>query len=352
MQALVAPRALRERRATGTDSTSMGGPGRPPDAFCCNDMHSTLRSLFLVVALLATAPHDAAAAEDASCRSVRFADVGWSDIAAATAMASVVLEALGYKPSITVASIPVAFTGMKNQQIDVFLGYWKPSMTPVMEPFVRAGQIQVLDTPNLAGAKYTLAVPRYLHDKGLTQFSDIAKFRKELDGRIHGIESGTEANALIQGMIRDDRFGLKGFTLVESSEAAMLVAVQQAVRSKKAIVFVGWEPHPMNVQMKMNYLAGGDEVFGPNLGEARVYTAVSSGYLARCPNVAALLANLQFSPEMESRVMVPILEKIRPNIAARSYLKKNPDLIAPWLRGVQTFDGKDGLAAAMASLRK
>ena len=60
---------------------------------------------------------------------MRFADVGWSDIAATTGLASVLLEELGYKPALTVASIPIAFAGLKNRQIDVFLGYWSPTMT-------------------------------------------------------------------------------------------------------------------------------------------------------------------------------------------------------------------------------
>ncbi len=314
-------------------------------------MQFTMKPLFLAAAV-AVAGLPAQAAEDASCKSVRLVDVGWSDIAATTGMASVVLEGLGYKPSVTIASIPIAFAGMKNKQIDVFLGYWNPSMTPVIEPFVKAGQIKVLDRPNLVGAKYTLAVPSYLYDKGLKSFADIAKFHKDLDGKIHGIEPGNDGNALILGMIKDDKFGFKKFKLVESSEAGMLVEAQRAARSKKAIVFLGWEPHPMNVQMKMNYLTGGDDVFGPNLGEAKVFTAVPDGYQAKCPNVAALLANLQFNTDMENQVMGPILDKVKPNTAARNFLKKNPAVLEPWLKGVKTFDGKDGLAAVTAALKK
>jgi len=316
-------------------------------------MHIPMKSLFLAaVVAVAVAAVPVHAAEDASCEKVRFADVGWSDIAATTGMASVVLEGLGYKPTVTIASIPIAFAGMKNKQIDVFLGYWNPSMTPVIEPFVKAGQIKVLDTPNLVGAKYTLAVPRYLYDKGLKTFGDIAKFKKDLDGKIHGIEPGNDGNALILDMIKNDTFGLKEFKLVQSSEAGMLVEAQRAGRSKKAIVFLGWEPHPMNVQMKMNYLTGGDDVFGPNLGEAKVYTAVPTGYLEKCPNVATLLANLQFTTDIENKVMGPILDKVKPNTAARNFLKKNPDVYAPWLKGVTTVDGKNGLAAVTAALKK
>lgn len=314
-------------------------------------MKFTMKSL-LLMATLAASVVPALAAEDAACKTVRFADVGWSDIAATTGMTSVVLEGLGYKPTVTIASIPIAFAGMKNKQIDVFLGYWNPSMTPVIEPFVKAGQIKVLETPNLVGAKYTLAVPQYLYDKGLKNFTDIAKFKNDLNGKIYGIEPGNDGNALILGMIKDGKFGLKDFKLVESSEAGMLVEAQRAGRSKKAIVFLGWEPHPMNVQMKMNYLTGGDDVFGPNFGEAKVFTAVPTGYEEKCPNIAKLLNNLQFNTEMENQVMGPILNKVKPNIAARSYLKKNPGVLGPWLKGVTTADGKDGLAAVTAALKR
>ncbi len=291
-------------------------------------------------------------AEDASCRRVRFADVGWSDIAATTGLASVVLEGLGYQPTVTVASIPIAFAGLKNKQIDVFLGYWNPSMTPVIEPFVKAGQIKVLDQPNLVGARYTLAVPQYLYDKGLKTFADISRFEKDLQGKIHGVEPGNDGNALIGGMIRDNRFGLKGFKLIESSEAGMLVEAQRAIRSQKAIVFLGWEPHPMNIQMKMRYLAGGDDVFGPNLGAAKVYTAIPASYEARCANVTAFLNNLQFSIDMENQLMGPILERVKPDLAARNFLKKNLAVLESWLKGVKTFDGNDGLAEVTAALKR
>ncbi len=290
-------------------------------------------------------------ADDAACKTVKFADVGWSDIAATTGMASVVLEGLGYKPTVTIASIPIAFAGMKKKQIDVFLGYWNPSMTPQIEPFVKAGDIKVLDTPNLTGAKYTLAVPTYLYDKGLKTFADIAKFEKDLGGKIYGIEPGNDGNALIAGMIKDNKFGLKSFKMVESSEAGMLIEAQRAIKDQKAIVFLGWEPHPMNVQMKMSYLSGGDDVFGPNLGEAKVYTAIPPSYEKKCPNVYKFLTNLQYTLGMENEVMGPILKKVKPNKAAKDYLVKNPATVDKWLAGVTTFDGKPGLEAVKATLK-
>nr|WP_233506014.1 choline ABC transporter substrate-binding protein [Rhodoferax lacus] len=304
-----------------------------------------------IVAAIAALAAQTALADDASCKTVRFADVGWSDIAATTGMASVVLEGLGYKPTVTIASIPIAFAGMKKKQIDVFLGYWNPSMTPQIEPFVKDGSIKVLDTPNLVGAKYTLAVPTYLFDKGLKTFADIAKFEKDLGGKIYGIEPGNDGNALIAGMIKDNKFGLKSFKMVESSEAGMLIEAQRAIKDQKAIVFLGWEPHPMNVQMKMSYLSGGDDIFGPNLGEAKVYTAIPPSYEKKCPNVYGLLKNLQFTTDIENQVMGPILKKVKPNKAAKDFLAKNPAVLDKWLAGVTTLDGKPGLDAVKAALK-
>jgi glycine betaine/proline transport system substrate-binding protein len=89
-------------------------------------------------------------------------------------------------------------------------------------------------------------------------------------------------------------FELKGFEVVESSEQGMLAQVSRAEKRDKDIVFLGWEPHPMNANFDMAYLEGGDEIFGPNYGGATVYTNVRAGYTSECaPNVGKLLNNLE-----------------------------------------------------------
>jgi len=293
------------------------------------------------------APAVAAAAggEAATCSTVKFADIGWTDITATTALSSVVLEGLGYKAESTIASVPIAFAGLKKGQIDAFLGYWSPSMTPIVDPFLKEKAITVLDKPNLVGAKYTLAVPKYAFDAGLKSFADIGKFTKELDGKIYGIEPGNDGNKLIADMISKDAFGLKSFKMVESSEAGMLTEVSRSVKDKKWIVFLGWAPHPMNVQQDIAYLSGGDDFFGPNYGEAKVLTVTSNELATRCPNVNKLISNLEFNLDMEGQVMLPIMDKTAPNVAAKAWLAKNPASLDAWLSGVNTIDGKPGLDA-------
>mgnify|MGYP000576551157 CR=1 FL=1 len=82
----------------------------------------------LLVALL-SAPLLAQAAEPEQCQTVRFSDVGWTDITVTTAVTSVVLESLGYKTRTTMISVPVTYKSLADgKNMDVFLGNWMPTM--------------------------------------------------------------------------------------------------------------------------------------------------------------------------------------------------------------------------------
>jgi glycine betaine/proline transport system substrate-binding protein len=298
----------------------------------------------LAISAIMTAPAFAA------CEKVSFSDVGWTDITATTAATTLVLDALGYDTDISVLSVPVTYTAMKNKDIDVFLGNWMPTMEGDVRPYLDDGSVESLRV-NLEGAKYTMAVPQATYDAGLKTFADIAKFKDKLGGQIYGIEPGNDGNRLILDMIAKDAFGLKGFEVKESSEQGMLAQVARSVKKGKDIVFLGWEPHPMNANFDMAYLDGGDDWFGPNYGGATVYTNVRAGYVAECPNVGALLNNLVFSLAMENEIMGAILnDGADPRDAAKAWLADNQGVLDGWLAGVTTRDGGDAMAAVKAAL--
>ena len=226
-------------------------------------------------------------------------------------------------------------------------------MQPVARPYLDKGRIEVIEPPTLADAQSTYAVPSYVAEGGLKTFADIARFDK-LGGRIYAIEPGSGSNRITRKMIDDNRFGLKGFQLVESSEAGMLTAVKRAIKRKQWVVFFGWKPHPMNLQIDMTYLTGSEDVFGPDEGAATVSTMTAAGYQAQCGNVARLLHNLRFSSAQVSQVMAPILDRTQPLDAARQWLKANPEPLKAWLDGVSTFDGKrrPGRAPGLAEVTR
>ena len=303
------------------------------------------------IAALSIAFSGAAAAADNRCDTVRFSDVGWTDITATTATTTEILAGLGYQTKVQLLSVPVTYKSLANGDIDVFLGNWMPTMEGDIASYREAGTVDTI-AKNLTGAKYTLAVPQYVYDAGVTDFADIAPHAKQFKSKIYGIEPGNDGNRLIQDMIDSDAFGLKAFDLVESSEAGMLSQVARAVKRQNWIVFLGWAPHPMNANFDIAYLSGGDDYFGPNYGGANVYTNVRANYVEQCPNVGKLLTNLVFTLPMENEIMGAILnDGSDPKAAAADWLKGHPDVLDAWLDGVTTRDGQPGLAAVKAYLK-
>jgi glycine betaine/proline transport system substrate-binding protein len=84
----------------------------------------------------------------------------------------------------------------------------------------------------------------------------------------------------------------------------------------------------------------GDEYFGPNYGQATVYTNVRKDYLKECSNVGKLLQNIEFTLAMENPLMDAVLnQNQKPRVAAKA-----------WLVGVSGRGGEDGMKVASARL--
>ena len=306
-----------------------------------------------VSAILIASAGIAHAGGHAGCQTVTFSDVGWTDITATTAATSVVLEALGYEPEVRVLSVPVTYTAMAEGDIDVFLGNWMPTMEADIAPYREAGTVDTVRA-NLEGAKYTLATNAAGAALGIADFADIAGQADALDQTIYGIEPGNDGNRLIMDMISGDNFGLGAadFEVKESSEQGMLAQVKRLTDDDEPIVFLAWEPHPMNANFDLTYLTGGDDFFGPNLGGATVFTNTRAGYTTECANMGTLLGNLEFSLAMENEIMGAILNDGEdPEDAARAWLSANVAVVDGWLDGVTTFDGGDAKAAVAAALQ-
>lgn len=307
-------------------------------------MSSTLSKLAATLAVggaiaaLAAAP--AIAGDAASCKNVRLSDVGWTDITAVTALTGAMLEQMGYTGDIKQLAVPVTFASMKSKDIDVFLGNWMPSMEGDIRQYLDDKSVEQISQNLPEGAKYTLAVPQYTYDKGLHDFKDIAKFKDALHGKFYGIEPGNDGNRHILDMIKDPQYKLDGWELVESSEAGMLSQVAKATAANEDVLFLGWAPHPMNVNWKIAYLTGGDALFGPNYGGAIVWTTVRKGYMDECPNVGKMMKQLKFDVSMENEIMGEILNKnADPKAASLAWVKAHPDVLKAWLDGVTTMDG-------------
>lgn len=298
----------------------------------------------LSIASLLISSSLALSAEPEQCKNVTFSDPGWTDIGATNGVATTLLKAMGYDTQVYLLSVPVGFESLKNGKIDAFMGNWMPAQSAFMDKY--KDNLDIIRT-NLEGVKFTLAVPKYVFDAGVKDFADLAKFSQKFRQRIYGIDAGAPANQKLQNMIDTDDFGLKDWKVVESGEQAMLSQVARTVKRDNFIVFLAWEPHPMNVNFDLKYLTGGDKYFGPNYGGATIRTVTRKGYANGCPNVGKLLSNLEFGLKMENEI---IGSSEKPEQAAANWIKTHPEILDKWLQGVTTFDGQPALARVKQKL--
>ena len=304
------------------------------------------RITLALMAVLAAGP-----AAGQTCDVVRLADVGWTDNMAQNGIATVMLNALGYEAKVSLLSLPITFESLANDDIDVFLDQWLPSMEGMIAPYSQAGTIEVIG-PTLEGAKFTLATNPAGSALGIADFADVQKHAAALEGKLYGVEPGNDGNRLILDIIAKNDFGFGAFTLVETSEQAMIAEVSSMTEDGKPAVWLAWEPHPMNVDLEITYLTGGDAWFGPNFGGATIFTNTRAGYGTECPNTGKFFSNLKFTLAMENEIMGAILnDGANPVDAAKTWLAANPSAWQGWLDGVTTKDGGDAKAAVTAALQ-
>lgn len=290
----------------------------------------------------------AQAADPASCAAVRMSDPGWTDIGLTNTTAEVILTALGYQPTQTMLGMDVTYISMQRGDIDIFQGNWRPIQNDLYKSFFDDGSVVEL-AQNLTGAKYTLAVPDYVAEAGIKSYDDLAAHAEEFGSKIYAIEPGS--NQPLLDMVAANRHGLSKWTVVESSEAGMLAQVARNVPKKEWIVFLGWEPHPMNLSYKLTYLADGDLDYGPDFGGSTVHTLARKGYAEECPNVARLFSNLVYDIDYENIGMAKVLtDGMEMPDATKAMMGLRPDLVEAWLKDVTTLDGQPGLAAVKAAL--
>lgn len=292
----------------------------------------------------------AARAEEPACAKIRSTDMGWTDIALTTNTAAILLKPLGYEMSNSLLGLNIAYESLKSGRMDVFLGNWRPVQDTEFAEYFAHNWVEVLGT-NLTGAKYTLAVPRFVAEGGVHSFDDLAKFSDKFKQTIYSIEPGS--NQVLVDSVAAGHHGLDGWHVVESSEQAMLAEVKRAVRRHEWVVFMGWQPHPMNLDLDMVYLIGGDAEFGPDFGGSTVRTLARPGFAAACPNVAKLFANLVFDIDYENAGMKMIIDDGgEAGDVARKLMQQHPEKVKAWLDGVTTRDGAPGLPAVEQALAR
>ncbi|MEA2119979.1 ABC transporter substrate-binding protein [Halovibrio sp. HP20-50] len=289
-------------------------------------------------------------AAQADDQTLDFGVPAWPGITVKTAIAEQLLNPLGYQTSTQAIGLQVIYQGIESGDIDAFLGAWLPAQREMFNPRKESG-VLVDVANNVDGAQMTLAVPEYLYESGIQSFADLDENRDQFEGKIYGFGAGSAASEILHNAIDNDTWGLGDWQVVDTSEVAMLSAARDAISREEPIVWVGWTPHWMNLELPMRYLEDPEDLFGENNGESDVLTLLRSGYADAHPNVVTFFEQFTFSAEEQSWMIQAYGQEEQDlDDVAEQWINDHPERIEAMLADVTTTDGEPAWPVIEAQL--
>ncbi|MBN8413801.1 ABC transporter substrate-binding protein [Halomonas denitrificans] len=303
---------------------------------------AVLAALMAATPLAAQAEAERSTQEDAQ---VRFSVPAWPGVTVKTALASTLLETLGYQPVQEELGSTITYQALRQGELDAFLAAWLPAQQGMYDASFEGDEPTLEDLGNnVDGARLGFAVPAYVYDAGLTSAEDLDKeeFAERLDRTIYSIEVGSGMSDSLNAAVDDDSYGLGDWELSETSTPGMLSAVDAAIDREEWIVFAGWTPHWMNIEFDVRYLDDPNDMWGPEGGRSDVRTLVRREFAQSHPNATRLLDQLVFSADDQSAMIRGFsYEEREPEQVALEWLQQHPEQTRSFVEGVTTRDGEE-----------
>src|SRR5690625_875182 len=164
---------------------------------------------------------------------------------------------------------------------------------------------------------------------GDDQAETAAGVGEEVDYTIIGIEPGAGITQATNTALEEYE-NLAGWNHEESSTAAMLTELREAINNEEPIIVAGWTPHHKFAQYDLKYLDDPLEAYG---GEEYISTIVRDGLQEDMPEAYEVLDRFYWEVEdMESIMLAG--QDMEIEEAAEEWVAENEDTVAEWTEGI------------------
>jgi len=255
-------------------------------------------------------------------KTVNIGYVNWAEDVAISNVWKVLLEEKGYEVNLKSLEVAPLFVGLSKGDLDVFMDTWLPTTHQTYWDKYKDN----LDDYGIwytSEAKMGLVVPKYVDIKSIEELN--AK-KDQFGGKIIGIDPGAGLMTATKKAVGD--YGL-GYEVVQSSEAAMLTALDKAYRDQKPIVVTGWSPHWMFAKYDLKYLEDSKKSYG---GTEEIHTLANKEFTKKNPEVANMLKKFKLDDQQIGNLESLINGGMQPEEAAKQWIKDNRVLVDSWMK--------------------
>ncbi|WP_110693881.1 glycine betaine ABC transporter substrate-binding protein [Salinicola halophyticus] len=248
----------------------------------------------------------------------------WAENVAVANLWKLVLDDHGYDVKLADVSKSALYAGMDSNDIDLSLEIWLPyTDKSFLEPYKNTLEVHEAwyDKTGLG-----LVVPSYVDIDTIPELVEHAdEFEYQGSPTILGIDSGSAIAGMTEDAIETYDLPLQQ---VNSSEPAMMSALDSAYRNHEPMVVTLWNPHWAFANYDLKYLEDPDKVYGD--GDT-IYWFSRQGFSKDDPWLTAVLDAWHMSDASLSDLMAEIESQDDPVAGARTWLDENQDQVDEWL---------------------
>ncbi|TWH56805.1 glycine betaine/proline transport system substrate-binding protein [Desulfitobacterium sp. LBE] len=257
-----------------------------------------------------------------SDKTVNIGYVNWAEAVAVSNLWKVILEEQGYNVKMTSLDAAPLFVGLSAGNLDIFMDSWLPTTHQIFWDKYK-NKLDDYGVWYTDEAKIGLVVPEYVE---ISSIEELNAYKDRFSGRITGIDPGAGIMKATETAI--DSYNLE-FNLIQSSEAAMLAALDKAYRNQEWIAVTGWSPHWKFAKYDLKYLEDPKGSYGQS---EQIHTLANKEFTQAHPEVAAMLKKFELNDQQLGTLEGYINEGMKPEEAAQKWMAENRDLVDSWLK--------------------
>ena len=251
----------------------------------------------------------------------------WAENIAVANLWKALLTEKGYNVTLQSGDKAIIYNGVAQGKLDLTFEVWLPSADGPPYDAIKSRVEKI--GPWFPRAQLGLAVPDYVAIDSIDQLNaHAAQFSHGGKPTIFGIEPGSGLMKLM-GEART-AYALDA-TVLPSSEAAMLLALDRAEKRHEPIVVTLWNPHWVWAKYPMHYLKDPKQVFGQ---PDAIYAIATAGFSRTHPDVARWLG----AWKMDDQTLGSLMNDIRaggesdPQKGVARWIASNRARVGEWLR--------------------
>lgn len=217
----------------------------------------------------------------------------------------------------------ILWTGLAQGDLDAFVSAW----LPITHGFYWDRYEDQLENlgPNFHGASIGLVVPDYVPISSITELNEHAR---EFRNLIYGIDPGAGIMAATDEAL--DAYNLN-FTVIDSSDAAMVTQLGQAIRAEDWIIVTGWVPHWKFDSYDLKFLEDPEGIYGE---DETINTIVRAGFRDDfAPEVVSFFERFYLTqPQLHE--MMNLIRKTNQSLleVAKDWIQENSEAVEGWLQ--------------------